>query len=304
MSLDRGRTQHAGRASRAETGGSTGPRPPDPRMTYHTRGERPTEARCRSNTSRPHPRKAHTPERSNPATEHASRSHLLQQAHQGLPGRHPSRRPARPDRAPGRDLRPARAQRRRQDDDRRHAHHARHPHQRQGVRRRHRRRAPPGGRQAGDRRGAADQHPRPRADRLGEPLLPRPLLRHEREQAARRGRRLLWSVPADRARQGAGDGALRRAWRSGSWWPGPSSTTPRSSSSTSRRPASTRRAASPCGRSSASFHADGPDHLPEHAQHGGGRPALRPHRHHGPRPDPRARTRRGAEGSRSAPTPS
>ena len=43
--------------------------------------------------------------------------------HQGVPGRHPGRRPPRPRRRARRDLRPARPERRRQDDHRRHAHH-------------------------------------------------------------------------------------------------------------------------------------------------------------------------------------
>ena len=49
-----------------------------------------------------------------------------------------------------------------------------------GVGRRHRRGRPPGRRQAGDRRRAADQHARPLARRVREPVLPRSLLRHER----------------------------------------------------------------------------------------------------------------------------
>ena len=51
-------------------------------------------------------------------------------AHQGVPGRHPGGRRARPRGAPRRDLRPARPERRRQDHHRRHAHHPGDPHQR------------------------------------------------------------------------------------------------------------------------------------------------------------------------------
>ena len=44
--------------------------------------------------------------------------------------------------------------------------------------------AAPGQGQVAHRRGAADQHPRPLADRLGEPLLPRAVLRNERVEGA------------------------------------------------------------------------------------------------------------------------
>ena len=96
--------------------------------------------------------------------------------------------------------------------------------------------------------------------------------------------------------QGAGHGAVGRSWRSGSWWPEPSCTGRRCSSSTSPPRDSTRRAASPCGRSSAGSTTERPDHLPHHPLHGGGRRALRPSGHHGPRPHPGARHPRRTEG--------
>ena len=98
------------------------------------------------------------------------------------------------------------------------------------------------------------EHARPGAHRLREPVLPRPLLRDERSDArATRPTDLARAVPPHRPRRrprsttlsgrhgptahgGAGDHAPTRA----------------SCSSTSRRPGSTRRAASRCGRSSAS----------------------------------------------------
>jgi ABC-2 type transport system ATP-binding protein len=58
-----------------------------------------------------------------------------------------------------------------QDDDGQHAHHPRHPDVRPGARGRHRRRPPAGRRQAADRRPSADEHARPVADGLGEPLF-------------------------------------------------------------------------------------------------------------------------------------
>ena len=48
------------------------------------------------------------------------------------------------------------------------------------------------------------------------------------------------------------------------------------------------------------LHAGGRDDPPHDALHGGGRPALRPRGDHGPRPDPRPRHARAAEGSRPA----
>ena len=90
-----------------------------------------------------------------------------------------------------------------------------------------------------------------RAQRLREPLLPRPPVRHERQDRQGRGQRHAREVPARRSGQGSGARALGwhgPAAHGGAGDPAPSR---RSSSSTSRRPASTRRAASRCGRSSA-----------------------------------------------------
>ena len=52
--------------------------------------------------------------------------------------------------------------------------------------------------------------------RLGEPLLPRPVLRHERQGARAAADEAAGPVPPDRAGQGAGDWRSRAAWRSGS----------------------------------------------------------------------------------------
>ena len=156
-----------------------------------------------------------------------------------------------------RDLRPARSERRRQDDDRRDAHDARHPDRRTRVRRRRRRRRAPDRGEAGDRRRAADEHARPVAHRLGEPLLPRSLLRHEREDVEGRGRPGCSSSSASPTAPTRRCSRSPAGWRSGSWWPGRSCTGPRSCSSTSPPPASIRRAASRCGTSSASSTRDG-----------------------------------------------
>ena len=80
--------------------------------------------------------------------------------------------------------------------------------------------------QAADRCGAPDQHPRPLADGLGEPLLPRPVLRHERASAAGRGRRDARAVQAHRAGRPCRCWPCRAAWPSASWWPGRSCTDP------------------------------------------------------------------------------
>ena len=60
------------------------------------------------------------------------------------------------------------------------------PTERRGRGRRRRHHPPPGAGQAGHRRRAADEHARPGDDRRREPLLPRPLLRHERASRPRR----------------------------------------------------------------------------------------------------------------------
>ena len=80
------------------------------------------------------------------------------------------------------------------------------------VRRRRRRRRAPDRGQAGDRRRAADQHPRPLADRLGEPLLPRPLLRDDARDARR-------PRPTGCSSSSASPtGPRRRCWRSRAAW--------------------------------------------------------------------------------------
>ncbi len=80
--------------------------------------------------------------------------------------------------------------------------------------------------EAGDRGGAAEQHARPLAHRVGEPLLPRPLLRDV-------GRRSRSARPTGCSSSSASPSGARRrsprcraAWRSASWWPGRSCTGP------------------------------------------------------------------------------
>ena len=96
----------------------------------------------------------------------------------------------------GRDLRPARPERRGQDDHGGHAHHPGHPDLGQAFVGRHRRRRPPGAGQAADRRGVADEHARPPAHRVGEPLLSRPAVRDARRRVAAYGGRAARAVPA------------------------------------------------------------------------------------------------------------
>ena len=121
---------------------------------------------------------------------------------------------------------------------------------------------------------------------LGEPLLPRPAVRHGGQGVPAGGRRAARAVPAVQVGQAPRSTRSRAGWPSGSWWPGPSSTGRPCSSSTSPRPGSTPRAGWPCGRSCGELNGDRPDHPAHHPLHGGGRPAVRPGGHHGPRPDP------------------
>ena len=94
--------------------------------------------------------------------------------------------------------------------------------------------------------------------RVGEPLLPRPLLRDDaRTTAKAEADRLLEQFRLAERGEGAGARRCRAAWRSGSWWRGRSCTARRCCSSTSPPPGSTRRAGSRCGRSSASCTREG-----------------------------------------------
>ena len=127
----------------------------------------------------------------------------------------PGRREPRPGGAPGRDLRAARPERRGQDDHRRHADDPGDPDRRARRGRRHRRRRPPGGRQAGHRRRAADEHARPLARRRREPLLPRPLLRHERPGSARARPASCSSSSGSPTAPPPTSTSCRAAWRSG-----------------------------------------------------------------------------------------
>ena len=141
----------------------------------------------------------------------------------------------------GRDLRPARAERRGEDDDGRHAHHARHPDRgaRDGRRRR-RRRASLRGEGTHGRR-LADQHARSQPHRVGEPLLPRPLLRDGHEGIQARRHADARGLPARATAPTPTCPRSPAAWRSGSWSRAASSTVRERCSWTSRRPGSTRR---------------------------------------------------------------
>ena len=75
--------------------------------------------------------------------------------------------------------------------------------------------AQPADRQAGDRRRAADQHPRPLARRRREPVLPRSLLRHERPGSTPQDRRAARAVPPRRPGHARTSTSCRAAWRSG-----------------------------------------------------------------------------------------
>ncbi len=113
-------------------------------------------------------------------------------------------------RARRRDLRPARAQRRRQDDHGRDALDARRPDRGERLRGRGRRRRTPRPRQADDRRRGAVEHARPQPDRLGEPVLPLPVLRPERHRRPGPRRPAPRAVPAGRPGEGERVRALRR----------------------------------------------------------------------------------------------
>ena len=101
----------------------------------------------------------------------------------------------------GRDLRPARPQRRGQDHDRRHADDPRDPDVGTSDGRRHRRRRASVDGQGRDRGRLADQHAGPEPHGLGEPLLPRPVLRDGQEGVQAHRRRDPRGLPAVRSRR-------------------------------------------------------------------------------------------------------
>ena len=157
--------------------------------------------------------------------------------------------------------------------------------------------------EAGDRRGAAEQHARPLAHRVGEPLLPRPLLRDVGRGRPARGRPPARAVPP----LGTGEGAGRRAvGRHGAAPHGgagdhapPGDPLPRRAHRRPR-PAEPPRAVGDPRRAARR----GPDHPPHHALHGGGRRALQPPGHHRPRAPARARAAGRSSSAPPAPTPS
>ena len=146
------------------------------------------------------------------------------------------------------------------------------------------------------------QHARPLARRLREPLLPRPVLRDEREDREVGGPPPARAVPAHRPRPGARARAVRRHGAAAHGGAGdhapPDDPVPRRADRRPR-PAEPHRAVGD-PRRAPRRRADDPAH---HALHGRGRPALRPPRDHRPRPDARHRHARGAQGGRSASTP-
>ena len=160
---------------------------------------------------------------------------------------------------PGRDLRAARPERRGQDHDRRHAHDAGDPDQRP---------ARSSAASTSSRIPAAAKQvigvvPQTNTldrslDRVGEPLLPRPLLRDDaRARAKAEADRLLEQFRlADRGRR-AGARAVGRHGAAAHGGAGDHAPARHRCSSTSPPPASTRRAASRCGRSSASSTREG-----------------------------------------------
>ena len=176
---------------------------------------------------------------------------------QGLrgPGRTgPGGREPRPRGPPRRDLRPARPERRRQDDDRRHAHDPGHP-DRRATRSSAASTSSPHPHRAKQVIGVVPQtNTLDRSlDVVGEPLLPRPLLRDERARRRRReADRAARAVPARRPRAAPRRRALGRHGAAADGGAGdhapPDDPLPRRAD----RRASTRRAASRCGRSSAS----------------------------------------------------
>ena len=202
-------------------------------------------------------------------------------------------------------LRPARTQRRRQDDDRRHAHHPGDPDRRASafvggidvV-------APPGARQAAARGRVAAEHPRPPADRVGEPLLPRPPVRHRRpasrgamaDELLEKFQLSKWAKASVYALSG---GMAQRLMVARSIFHRPGRAL---HGRADGRP----RPAEPPGAVGDPRRAErrGPDDPAHHPLHGGGRPALRPGGDHGPRPDPGPRHARPRSSRASAPTPS
>ena len=222
------------------------------------------------------------------------RDHPHRGPHEDLPGRGEGRRQPRPVGAARRDLRAAGAERRRQDDHRRDADVDGGPDRRPRARGRRRRDRTPRVGKAGDRRRAADQHPRPLADRLGEPVLPRQVLRDERTGREARGDPLLERFLLTDRGLGRGAGAVGRhgpAAHGGAGGDAPARDPLPRRAHRRARPAGPHRAlADPRGAAHR-----GADHPAHDALHGRSRRAVRPRRDHGPRPHPRPRPPRSAE---------
>ena len=167
--------------------------------------------------------------------------------------------------------------------------------------------APPRPRQAGRRRRLPDQHPRPPAQRVGEPVLPRPAVRHRR-RASRAGTadELLeqfqlskWAKASVYALSG---GMAQRLMVARSIFHRPAVLF--MDEPTAGLDPQSRLALWDILRD---LHGRGPDDPAHDALHGGGRPAVRSRGDHGPRQDPRPRHARrassGASGStRSSPS--
>ena len=215
-------------------------------------------------------------------------------------------RSPRPRGARGRDLRAARAERRRQDDDDRDADDdascrpAGHAYGRG-----RRRRAPTPSRPSGCiGRRLADEHARPQPHGVGEPLLPRPLLRRWARAPTPRAAPTSCSScsgsPTARTPtcRRSPAGMAQRLMVARAHRPPPA----RCSSWTSRPPASTRRPGSRLWEIIGDLHAEGQTVAAHDPLHGGGRPALRAGRDHGPREAARARRAADAEASVGADT--
>ena len=159
------------------------------------------------------------------------------------------------------------------------------PDVRPGAARRDRRRRPPGAGQAAERHRVAAEHARPAAHRLGEPLLPRPAVRHRGQGVPADRGRAARAVPADQVGQGLGVRAVRRHGAAADGGPGdlpPAVGAVPGRADRRARPAEPARALGPARRAARR----GPDDHAHDPLHGGSRPALRPGRDHGSRPDP------------------
>ncbi len=232
------------------------------------------------------------------------RRHPDGRTHQGLRRiGAPRRRRVGADRPSRGDLRTAGPERSGQDHHRGHAHHAGDPDIGPGLRRWDRRGRPPGPGQADPRHREPAEHARPAADRVGEPLLPRPAVRDPGPGVASDRHRTARAIPVGEVGRGIGLRPLGGHGPAPHGGPGhlppPGGALPRRAHRGARSP----EPAGPVGHV-ARAQRGRPDHSPDHPLHGRGRPALRPGGHHGSGEDPGPRHARRARSNRSMPTPS